>query len=138
MNFSIEFGYSSSFNFGPALRLAKTHPSFHQESEGKDASRSGFTRLIGLLDEDKVDRIYCPEIDRFSRNLGVTVTIIDKYMEKGIRFIFFKDNINTASPDYFSNQEFMFHIKGGNKVGEYVPLKQGLKPSSPSYRHNSD
>lgn len=38
MTLTIEFGYSKSYNFARAVELARSHPSFTQSGEGKDAT----------------------------------------------------------------------------------------------------
>lgn len=86
-------------------------------------SRSGFQRLIRHALEGKVDLILCKSISRFARNVIDALDTIRLLKENGVRVIFEKENIDTAS----MQSEFIITLLGAIAQEESRSISENIK-----------
>lgn len=72
-----------------------------KKSGTNDKFRPGFQQMCADAEEKKFDLVYVKSVSRFSRNVGVTQKVVDRFRELGIVIIFEEERIR--SDDYTSN-----------------------------------
>lgn len=86
-------------------------------------SRSGFQKLIRYALEGKIDLILCKSISRFARNVIDALDTIRLLKENGVRVIFEKENIDTAS----MQSEFIITLLGAIAQEESRSISENIK-----------
>ena len=88
--------YSRYIRSNPDWKMAAIY-SDHGKSGTVASSRSGFNQMIRHALEGKIDLILCKSVSRFARNVLDTLDTVRMLKEHGVRLIFEKEDIDTAS-----------------------------------------
>lgn len=78
--------------------ISKIDKSFRDTISGKTKDRPALKELMDISKENDV--IYCEAISRLSRSLKDAITIIDYFVEKKVRVVLLKENIDTKDDTY--------------------------------------
>jgi len=64
---------------------------------GKSLDREGMTRLLGMVEDNKIDAIIVYKLDRLSRKTIDTLNLIEMFEGKGIAFHSISEKVDTKS-----------------------------------------
>ena len=90
--------YKTMIDSDPELEFVGV---YSDRKSATNDNRPGFRQMLADAEEKKFDRVYVKSISRFSRNVGVTQRVVDRFRELGIVIIFETEDIRTD--DYSSS-----------------------------------
>jgi len=64
----------------------------------KTNKRDGYQSVIDMINNDDLDTLIVVSISRWGRNLGEIYNSVNLMIEKGVKFMSIKENIDTSSP----------------------------------------